>query len=148
MILSVVVVVVATTVVFSQTRRQIQPTKPQTNLSEIVKLVNDKQFVEAETRLKQILQKSPRDFNARTLLGIVYSETNKPDLAEKEYRTALQINPKFITALANLGILLAQTGKTDEAISTLEPAFTRCLRPKKLRAVWEFSQCCWKLILR
>lgn len=126
-----------TTAVFSQNRRQIQPTKPQTNLAEIVKLVNDKQFAEAETKLKQIVQKSPRDFNARTLLGIVYSETKQFDLAEKEYRAALQINPKFVTALANLGILLAQTGKVDEAVIKLEQVLK--LEPDNDGAIFNLS---------
>ena len=132
-----VVVLAATTFAFPQTRNQTKPKIAQTKLLEIVKLVNDKQFVEAETRLKQILQKSPRDFNARTLLGIVYTETNQLDLAEQEYRTALQINPKFITALVNLGILLAQTGKAEEAVGKLEQVLK--LQPDHSGAIYNLS---------
>ncbi len=118
---AVVLILAASGTIFSQSRnRPSSPVSVQIQLSEIVKLLKNKQFNEAETQLKQILQKSPRDFNARTLLGIVYSETNQLDAAEKEYLAALRINPKFETATNNLAMIYAARGESKKALPLLE----------------------------
>ena len=104
----------------SQNRQAAPPASAQDQLSEVVELLKNKKFDEAEAQLKQVLKKSPRDFSARTLLGIVYGETNRADAAEVEYRAALLINPQFEAASVNLATIYLARGESKKALPLLE----------------------------
>lgn len=109
-------------IVFSQSQnRQAAALAPtQNQLSEAVKLLENKQFAEAEAGLKQILKKSPRDAGALTLLGIVYGETNRMPAAEAEYRAALLVNPQLEAAALNLATIYLARGESKKALPLLE----------------------------
>lgn len=122
LILISTVLAAANTFVFPQTKPKSAPVSiaNQNQLKEILNLVEAKQFAAAESKLKEILKKTPRDFNALTLLGIVYGETQRFDEAETRFRHALQINPQFQTAQENLAMIYAGRGESKKALPLLE----------------------------
>src|SRR5688572_18455436 len=75
-------------------------------LAEAVKAIGQGQLSKAETLLKSVLAKSPRDADALNLLGVVCAQEQKPAEAERLFRLALAASPKHIGAHVNLGELL------------------------------------------
>jgi protein O-GlcNAc transferase len=72
---------------------------------------------QAEQSYKKILQKSPNNFDALHMLGVLYSQLSKYDRAIKYIQMALTVNPKSAFAYQNLGnvfIAKKQFGKAIE----------------------------------
>lgn len=81
-----------------------------------------RKYSQAMTLLRQIVQNDKLDFQAWTLLGMVYLAQENPDDAEKSYLRAIEARPTFALALLNLGRLRTSQKKFEEAINPLTRA--------------------------
>ena len=81
--------------------------------------VGNKNFEQAVTLLRQILDSDKLDFQVWTLLGTVYQIQDKPDEAEKAYLSAIEARPTFALAQMDLGKLRAAQKRFDLALEPL-----------------------------
>src|SRR5918993_1048606 len=58
----------------------------------------------------------------RDLLGLIYLELQRPDLAVEHFQRAVQIDPKFADAHFHLGTALAESRQWEEAVATYRTA--------------------------
>ena len=58
----------------------------------------------------------------RDLLGLIYLQLQRPDLAVEHFQRAVQIDPKFADAHFHLGTALAETRRWEEAVTTYRTA--------------------------
>ena len=70
----------------------------------------------AEQIYAAMLAASPRHFEARHMLGVVYLQRNQFDLAEKTIGEALSVRPDEAGALANRAMALFYLGRLDETV--------------------------------
>lgn len=73
----------------------------------------------AATLLETLVAQAPDDAQAHADLGAAYASTNRPDLAEAQFREALRLKPDDPGALTGLGNLYEKRGDDDKAISFL-----------------------------
>jgi tetratricopeptide (TPR) repeat protein len=73
-------------------------------------------FRKAEKILLQITAREPTNFNANHMLGIVSTELNKFEQAEKFFKTSLSINARFPPLYKDYGTFLARAKQFDRAI--------------------------------
>ena len=59
------------------------------------------------------IKENKLDFKSFYLLGTLYLQTKKLDLAESNLRTAISLNEDLFEALHNLGIVLSQKNFSD-----------------------------------
>jgi protein O-GlcNAc transferase len=71
---------------------------------------------QAEYIFTKILRQLPNDADILYLLGIIYAQLDKNDLAIQHIKRSLQFNPNNAEAYLALGIALQHKGLTDEAI--------------------------------
>lgn len=76
----------------------------------------------AEMDLQSVLNRSPDDVHALSLLGIARAQQKRDSEAEGLFKKAIAIQPSFAGAYANLGLLYVQMGKDDLAIPPLQEA--------------------------
>lgn len=88
-------------------------------LHEAISLHRSGNLPDAESRYRQVLQADPKHFDALQLLGTLFLQKNRPDLAEPHFRQALAIDPAYPPLLLNLGNALMAMGRADEAEATL-----------------------------
>jgi tetratricopeptide (TPR) repeat protein len=81
-----------------------------------------KDYSQATSLLKQIVEADPKDFVAWTELGTVCFRQEKHGDAEKAYQRALQQQPSFALALLNYGKLRIAKKDYEGAIETLSQA--------------------------
>jgi len=81
-----------------------------------------KDYPQAVSLLKQVVESDPKDFLAWTELGTVLFRQEKLDDAGKAYQRALQENPSFALALLNYGKLRMAKKDYEGAIETLSQA--------------------------
>ena len=84
-----------------------------------------KNYDEALTLLKRVVEIDPIDFQAWTQLGTVYLGQKKFDEADSSYSKAIEIRPSFFAALLNLGRLRLMTKKYEAAVDVLTQAITQ-----------------------
>jgi tetratricopeptide (TPR) repeat protein len=84
--------------------------------------VTKKKYEQATALLKQIVETDQQDFQAWTLLGILYLAQEKPAEAEKAYLSAIVAKPGFALALLSLGRLRTSQKRFDEAVEPLTHA--------------------------
>jgi Tfp pilus assembly protein PilF len=58
----------------------------------------------------------------RDLLGLIYLQLQRPDLAVEHFRRAVEIDPKFADAHFHLGTALAESRQWEEAVATYRTA--------------------------
>lgn len=58
----------------------------------------------------------------RDLLGLIYLQLQRPDLAVEHFQRAVQIDPKFADAHFHLGTALAESRRWEEAVATYRTA--------------------------
>jgi len=73
------------------------------------------QFEESIANYQQYLKFYPDDYAALGNIGWVYEQLNRPQEAERCYKTALTIKPEFLSALNRLVILLDGLAKDDKS---------------------------------
>jgi len=76
----------------------------------------------AEQHLREALAARPGHVDAANCLGIVLTQSRRPDEAAECFETALTHNPRSISARANLGTALLESGHADKALPHLEEA--------------------------
>ena len=79
-------------------------------------------LAEAEAGYLEALKNDSRNGDALRLLGSLYVQTAKPDLAVKYLQHALQVQPENAEVFNNLGVALRNQGKLDEATAHFERA--------------------------
>lgn len=98
------------------------PVGQRTQFQQAVDLFHQGKFDIAATLCKSALKDSPRDFNARHLLGVLRSRQGLYEAAAKHIKDALKINGSIAEAWANLGIVYATLNRKDEALPCHERA--------------------------
>lgn len=84
--------------------------------------IRKKDYDQAVSFLRQILNTDPKDFEAWTELGTALLSQDKTDDAESAYRCALAEQPNYMLALINLGKLRLVQKQYENAVETLEQA--------------------------
>jgi tetratricopeptide (TPR) repeat protein len=79
-------------------------------------------LAEAEPLYRQVLNRSPDNFDALHLYGVLLSQTRRVDEAERFLRRAVYIRPNVAAAQSNLGNLLRERGRPEEALPHLRRA--------------------------
>lgn len=69
-----------------------------------------------------LLEKEPRHFDARHLLGVTYLQTGDYPVALENIQAALLINPHNAAAYSNLGRVLHETHRYEEALTSYDKA--------------------------
>src|SRR5262249_16800478 len=80
------------------------------------------QFQKAEEVLLKIIYDRPRDFDANHMLGVVYRELEKPELAEQHFKLASSIDSNHPPLNQNWGLFLSKQRRFEEAIDKLNMA--------------------------
>jgi len=75
-------------------------------IEKAITLIKKSNFLEAINILEKNTKENKSDFKSFYLLGTLYLQTKKLDLAENNLRNAISINEKLFEALHNLGIVL------------------------------------------
>ncbi len=88
----------------------------------LVDLYKSGKTKEVEDGAKSLIKKFPKEIIIHNLLGAVYLEMKKLDLAKKSFEKALEINPRYSEAYNNLGIIFQKKGKNKNAISSYKKA--------------------------
>ena len=81
-----------------------------------IKSIQRGEFGKAEKILLQITAREPKNFNANHMLGIVSTELNKFEQAEKFCKISLSINAKYPPLYKNYGFFLTKAKQFDKAI--------------------------------
>ncbi|MBT8519245.1 tetratricopeptide repeat protein [Polynucleobacter paneuropaeus] len=89
-------------------------------------------FAQAEAIYLQILNESPNHFDATQLLGTIYAQSKKFELAVQLFSKAIATNPNHIATLNNFANALVEIKKFDEAFEYFKKAIS--LRPKYAEA--------------
>jgi tetratricopeptide (TPR) repeat protein len=79
-------------------------------------------FAEAEPLYRQALNRSPDNFDALHLYGVLLSQTGRADEAETLLRRAVYLRPGVAAAQSNLGNLLRERNRPGEALPHLRRA--------------------------
>ena len=74
-------------------------------LQKIIKLIEKKNYTEAEAALIKIVDEKNNEFYPHQLLGILYSKTGEFDKAKKHFENSLKINPKNPGLYFDLGTM-------------------------------------------
>jgi tetratricopeptide (TPR) repeat protein len=80
------------------------------------------EFGKAENILLQITAREPNNFDANHMLGIVSTELNKFEQAEKFFKSSLSINAKNSPLYKNYGFFLTKAKQFDKAIEQFNVA--------------------------
>jgi Tfp pilus assembly protein PilF len=107
------------------------------------RLLDKRQYEEAASTLKQIVDTDPADFQAWTEFGTANLMRGHPAEAEKAYRHAIQQRPNFVLALLNLGRILVAQERYADAIEPLTR--TTQARGESAEAHFLLGECYLKL---
>jgi TolB-like protein/lipoprotein NlpI len=98
-----------------QKARAIDPLSPMMHTYAGGTFVLARRYDDALPVLQQALAIDPDFFPTYSLLGLLYQQTGKPDVAIEEYRKAYRLSGGNILQLANQGFVLGQIGRRSEA---------------------------------
>ena len=85
-------------------------------------LQEEKHFPEAESVLKEVLERTPAQSLALAHLGLIYLQTGKIGEGIPFLEKSLEVNPKQPEVLSNLGFALSQLNRDQEGIEKLDKA--------------------------
>lgn len=85
-------------------------------------VMRDGKTAQAESALRQLIEKHPTFSGPRANLGILYFRANKMDQAKAEFQEALKVNAENIVSLNHLGIISRAEGKFKDAYAFYEKA--------------------------
>src|SRR5258706_15427706 len=77
-------------------------------------------LADAEQIYRAILDKDPKHFDANHLLGLVFLQQGKFQIAERQIGQAIRINPCDAAAHSSRGIALHSLNRLDEALASFE----------------------------
>lgn len=83
---------------------------------------NKGDHAQAESVFHRILSVNSRFADIQNKMGIIYSTSNRLDMAIKAFEKALEINPGYTEASLNLAITLSDIGQYDKAREVFERA--------------------------
>jgi Tfp pilus assembly protein PilF len=85
----------------------------------------NQQWPEAERQYTQLLEKYPQLSGAALNLALIYAQTQRPQLAEENFKHALQINPDNSAAGDQYGVWLRTQGRFVDAETAYLQTLTR-----------------------
>lgn len=91
-------------------------------LDAIYQLADEKKLDQALKRLDTLLQKNPKDAQARFLQGLIFTEMNQRDKAIEVFHKMGKDFPDLPEPFNNLAVLYAERGLYDEASEALKGA--------------------------
>ena len=92
------------------------------SFSEIIKLIENRHYNDAEQKLLEIVKKDKENSSSHFLLGNVYALTNIYEKAAFHFKLSLKFNPNNKIALYNLGTMLDNLGQLEESINSFKEA--------------------------
>jgi protein O-GlcNAc transferase len=95
---------------------------PQISIAKGVGLQQEGRLDEAAKIYQEVLTRSPQDFDAMHLLGLVALQQGRLDVAQRLIKTALTIRPGDVTAVSNLGISYLRDRQLEPALQWFEIA--------------------------
>jgi predicted O-linked N-acetylglucosamine transferase (SPINDLY family) len=95
---------------------------PQILIAKGVGLQQEGRLDEAAKIYQEVLARSPQDFDATHLLGLVALQQGRFDVAQRLIKTALTIRPNDVAAVSNLGISYLRDGQLEPALQWFEIA--------------------------
>jgi len=101
------------------------PTSARNTFNSAVAAMHAKQWGEAESQLKSLIQAQPKLSGAYLNLALVYVETNRPSDAEAQFKKAIEVNPDNMVAHDQYGIWLRTQGRFKDAEATYLQALQR-----------------------
>ncbi len=103
------------------------PTHAQVPASDTASLLQDAgramaagDLASAEEKLQWILHRSPDNYRALDLLGIVRAQQQRNSEAENIFQRVIKTKPDYASAHIDLGLLYIQMGEAEKAIAQLE----------------------------
>ena len=78
-------------------------------------LLNDKEYPEAETLLREAIELRPNDPRILNQLGVLFDRTNLVTSSQMYYEQALEVDPTYSKSLYNFGLLLERKGDTNKS---------------------------------
>jgi predicted O-linked N-acetylglucosamine transferase (SPINDLY family) len=94
----------------------------QISIAKGVGLQQEGRLDEAAKIYQEVLARSPQDFDAMHLLGLVALQQGRLDVAQRLIKTALTIRPNEVAAVGNLGISYLRDGQLEPALQWFEIA--------------------------
>lgn len=91
-------------------------------LAEARKLMAEKQWGRAASRLDELIKQRPREAQARFLKGVVQTEQGESDAAIGTFQALIQDYPEIPEPYNNIAVLYARKGEIDSARVALETA--------------------------
>lgn len=76
----------------------------------------------AKEKLERAEQQDPRSVEVHTALAFLNERLNRPEVAERHYRTAQRLEPGSADVANNYAVFLCRGGKPDQAIPLFETA--------------------------
>lgn len=76
---------------------------------------DNKQYAQAETHFKRIIEKDGRYADVFNMLGVIAHVEGKFASSMEFFRKAIEINPRYTEAILNLAVLYNDLGQYDEA---------------------------------
>lgn len=106
------------------------PEAPNTNLREAaranvrlgVAYMQQDNLALAKEKLERAEQQDPRSVEVHTALAFLNERLNRPEVAERHYRTAQRLEPGSAEVANNYAVFLCRGGKPDQAIPLFETA--------------------------
>lgn len=83
---------------------------------DIIRYIEDRKYIEAETSLKKILNERKNEFYPHQLLGILYSKIEDYEKALQHYEESIKINPKNPGIYFDLGNMYRSLNNNDKSI--------------------------------
>lgn len=89
---------------------------------EALVLFNRGEFPEAIKKLESLIERDPRDFEAKSVLALAYMLTGRYAEAEKLFKEVIDNDETNVSALYRLGVVSRYMGKIDQSVINLEKA--------------------------
>ena len=107
-------------------------------IEQAILLIKKSDFAKAISLLEEIICHDSKDFRSYYLLGTLYLQLKKTDLAELNLRNALKLNNHMAEAMHNLGIILILKKNLIEAKDYFYKALQ--INPKNLQTLIELGR--------
>ena len=107
-------------------------------IEQAILLIKKSDFAKAIGLLEEIINHNSEDFRAYYLLGTLYLQLKKTDLAELNLRNALKLNNNMTEAMHNLGIIFILKKNLIEAKDYFSKALQ--INPENLQTLIELGR--------
>ena len=111
-------------------------------INEILELINERRFEEAEKKCKKIESKFKDNAELLHTYGYIFFNLKKYEQAVEQWEKAVTINPQFVFALNNLGNVFSKLKKFDKAVEYLNKALK--INPNFFESYYTLSEIFFK----